>query len=494
MPKHLFLFCLFLFTILFSSHAQQLETHTNHDPLLSSEVLKLSLTVKNRRAPELPVFPDIHGFKKGRTILPQATRGSRRSYAYAQIYYPHLTGTFDIPAIPVSFSGKKFYTKALKGKVIEDEKIASGFQEIDFPCRMVLLHQEPVTYVGQAFQLKIALEVNQRDLKYLSIPDLSYFQKKLIQQVDHSMFEVVSVAGKELRNSPYISKREAREENIDEASSMEGYWVLGSMFLIPKRSGELDLPQFKLSLRKRWEKSQASKKERENEQHVRYYLSPFQTQPGVLRVQELPATDLPLAEIIGEFDMTGSLNKEAYLCGESIKLSIAIEGTGNLRAIPRPQIKVPEVFLQWDPISSFEMIPDLTQIKGKKTFIYELIAAKPGEYFIPPTNIYFFNPNLGAYDSTRLDSIHLAVRGEAIPQLLEINVLHNFYREALDNSKVLPPYVLPYQQELVIAGCILAIFLLILSFFNPGIRFFGKNRNQIPLSPGLKKLVENKKH
>jgi len=140
-----------------------------------------------------------------------------------------------------------------------------------------------------------------------------------------------------------------------------------------------------------------------------------------------------------------------------------------------------------------EIIPDLSQLKGRKTFVFELIAAYPGEYVIPPISMFFFNPHLGRYDSTRLDSIYLSIQGESIPQLLEINVLHNFYRDALSQSKNTPAIHIPFLQKFIIGLCIFAVILLGLSFYRPGKRIFGNSNTVKVLSPGLKKLVENKK-
>lgn len=480
MPKYLFSICLFFFTAPFFSQAQRIETQVNKAQLLSSEVLKFTITVRNRRAPETPVFPELEGFVKGPTSLAPISRGSSRTYTYSQIYYPHVIGAFIVPRIPIYIAGKKYSTKKIEGKVEKDEEVADSFEEELFPAKLIVLTDSLNTRVGQAFRVQLGISVTKGDFQKFSIPDRSYFQKKLLDQVDKNLFEVVPVPVKELGK-------------LELQNGEDSFYLMASMFLLPKKEGTFALPHFSLSLKKQWNKAKATKKEKENYLHLRYYPTVFRTDSKKIQVNELPKTHLPLSKTIGEFQIQDSLNKESYLCGESIKLTIHITGNGNLQAIPRPTLKIPENFLLYDPVSSLEIIPDTKQIKGRKTFVYELIAAYPGGYTIPPVSMYFFNPQIGDYDSTRIDSIFLSIQGESIPQLLEINVLHNFYRDAFSQSANTPSFQIPYLSKLIIGLSVLSVLLLTLSFYRPGKKIFGNRHPVKVLSPGLKKLVENKK-
>lgn len=391
-------------------------------------------------------------------------------------------GEFKIPAFPVYVEGRKIFTDPIAGKVLEDSEISFAFNEVEFPVEL-LSHLEPIeVYKGQAVKLDICLKLNEGDIDNFSFPDLEKIQQEIIRQLDNGSFDW-----------EIIPKRAVKKISIDTKQSDQGLYSLCSIYLIPKKNGEIELPAFELNLRKKWLREKRNNRTDSEDEYTRYYPSRFISGSSQLLVSTLPSTILPLSATVGEFRIKDSLSKSSYFCGESIKLFLEVSGRGNLRAIPRLRLKGPDNFLVYDPLSRPELMPDNEDLRGKKTFIYELIAAQPGDYVLPPLSLYFFNPYKNHYDSTYSDSIFLKIQGEAIPQLLEINTLDNFYRTALEKSSNIPPYRIEGISSWILGATVFVLLLLFLSFFQPAYWFFGKKKQKVSLSPGLKKLLQNKK-
>jgi len=479
MPKHLFIFCLFVFSLPVNSNAQNLKAQVNKSHLEASEILKLDLTIFSRKRIERPTFPEVTGFRKGKMISPKVSRGSRRKATYSQLYYPLASGDFKIPAFPVYVEDRKIFTDPISGKVLEDADISFAYKEVDFPVEFVSQLEPIDVYKGQAVRLDVCLKLEETFIANFSFPDLEKIEQEIIHQIDPNSFDWEIIPDRKI-------------QKLGEQAS-QALFSLCSIYLIPKKQGEIDLPAFQLSLRKKWLKERRRNLDASEDLYTRYYPAEFVSNQTQIKVSALPPTQLPLSATVGEFRIKDSLSKSSYFCGEPIKLFLEVSGTGNLRAVPRLRLKGPESFLLYDPISRPELQADREGLKGKKTFIYELIAAQPGDFSLPPLSLYYFNPRINSYDSTYSDSIFLRIQGEAIPQLLEINTLDNFYRNALEDSSNSPPYRLEGINTWVLAGTGLLFLLLMISFFQPAHWIFGKNKQKAPLSPGLKKLLQNKK-
>lgn len=480
MPKFLFFLGLFVYSLPYTCWAQRIETQRNKVELMDSEVLKVDLKVYSRRSPERPNFPDIPGFRKGDFKEPMRSRGFRRLYTYTQFYFPIKTGPYELAPFPVFVEGKKLFTERLSGKVEVENGRDPDFSSPGLALSLSSQISDSVVKIGQAIQLGLFLNIPKNRLSYISLADVQKLQQNLREQIDPVFFDVeMTQPGKGIQ--------------LQESGNSLAQLKLASIYLIPKKAGKFTLGPFEQGIRTRWKNPKAGKGLEEKHLHIKYYEEIFESNTLEIEVNPLPKSKLPLAEIVGKFRIEDSLEKSSFYCGEPIQLLIEIEGEGNLRTIPRLSIDTPEEFLLYDPQSRLEIYSTPSSLKGKKSFLYQLIASKPGEYVLPPLKMYYFNPEIQAFDSTRSDSIYLDIQGEAIPQLLEINILDNFYRQAFAHSQSTPPFVWQFQEIGIIIAFTLIICVLFLSFFQPGFKVFGDYRRKNVMSPGLRKLIENKK-
>ena len=189
MPKHLFIFCLFVFLLPVSSNAQNLKAQVNKTHLEASEILKLDLTIFSRKRIEKPSFPELTGFRKGKLISPKVSRGSRRKVTYSQLYFPLAKGDFKIPSFPVYVEDRKIFTDPISGKVVDDSEIPFSFKEVDFPVELIS-YLEPIdVYKGQAVRLDLCLKLDEPSLQNFSFPDLEKIEQEIIAQIDEGLFD-----------------------------------------------------------------------------------------------------------------------------------------------------------------------------------------------------------------------------------------------------------------------------------------------------------------
>jgi len=197
---------------------------------------------------------------------------------------------------------------------------------------------------------------------------------------------------------------------------------------------------------------------------------PLRFLPLSIEVLALPESQLPESWSIGSFSMEHRLNKGSYLTGELILLDISIQGRGGLSSISAPRLPYIREFLVYDPQSELDIKILENSVVGKKTFHYSLTAAYEGDYALGPVRFYYFDPGLQAYDSLRIDRITIRVRGKDIPQLVDVNALDNFYRDAFSRASDERKLPFKYASIIIWSSTGMIILLLLYGFLREIIR------------------------
>ena len=116
--------------------------------------------------------------------------------------------------------------------------------------------------------------------------------------------------------------------------------------------------------------------------------------PVNLRVSPLPplSGDLPFSGLVGEFNLTAQVDKTQLTAGESVTLSLTLEGRGNIM-----DAQIPALALDQDSFKVYEDSPveeigvDAKGLAGKKVFKRALVPLKAGTLQIPPVKLSYFN-------------------------------------------------------------------------------------------------------
>ena len=118
----------------------------------------------------------------------------------------------------------------------------------------------------------------------------------------------------------------------------------------------------------------------------------------------------PFSGLVGKFSITSALDKDTVNTGESVTLTITVQGTGNIMDAALPALN-----LDHDRFKVYEDTPvqdiDVTEkgFMGKKVFKQALVPSLPGKVTIPALKMVFFDIDSGTYKTTASSSLELNV-------------------------------------------------------------------------------------
>lgn len=125
-----------------------------------------------------------------------------------------------------------------------------------------------------------------------------------------------------------------------------------------------------------------------------------------IKVNELPAEKpANFTGLVGNFDVTTSVDKASLKTGEAVVYKVEISGTGNIMSAEIPPNPFSDDFEKYDPKSSDEINKKGNLISGKKTFEYVAVPRASRQFEIPSYVFSYFDPSAKKY-ITKSSSSH----------------------------------------------------------------------------------------
>lgn len=132
-----------------------------------------------------------------------------------------------------------------------------------------------------------------------------------------------------------------------------------------------------------------------------------------LRVQvlPLPQEDRPpeFQGAVGDFSISGELDKSEVKANEALSLKVRISGSGNLAGLSEPRVSFPSSLEVYPPKVEQQIRRDPDGISGEKTFEYVLIPRRPGPVRLEPVKLAYFDPDADAYRISRAPELSVQV-------------------------------------------------------------------------------------
>ena len=116
-----------------------------------------------------------------------------------------------------------------------------------------------------------------------------------------------------------------------------------------------------------------------------------------VNVNDLPPQPANFYGGVGNFNLNSELSSDEVTTNDAVTLKLTISGTGNLRLIRNPELKLPSDFEVYDPRSTENVRAADNGVTGTKTVEYLFQPRFEGEYTIPSIPFTFFNPSTGSY-------------------------------------------------------------------------------------------------
>jgi hypothetical protein len=369
-----------------SSAADHVEAVVDRTTISLGESLQLSVTIKGENG-----AVDVGGIDAFKVISSGSSTNfefingrSSHKTIYNYVLLPTRTGRLTIPALPVTINGKTLYTKPIDIQVQKSATVARDSKDIFLKVRV----SDQTPYLGQqiscTFTLYHAVEISEAQFQK---PDFKGFSAEELK--DQNTRQTV-INGREyvLRELTYI--------------------------LIPQKTGPLTIEpaQLRCDILHRSRPGQM--------------LSPFddffgrtQVETRVLQSEPLSLTVNPLPPVppstnfsglVGRFKLGAKIDRKVFSVGDSVTLTLTLEGNGNLMDAPNLWPLAPAAFKQYhdSPSDEIRLTPD--GYEGKKQFKTALVPVKAGDFILPKVTLTYFDIQKKAYQTLATDPLALNVK------------------------------------------------------------------------------------
>lgn len=137
----------------------------------------------------------------------------------------------------------------------------------------------------------------------------------------------------------------------------------------------------------------------------------IRSKPISIEVQPFPEAGKPagFSGLSGRFRISASADKRDVKTNEAITYKVTVEGDGNIRQIPAPEIVFPSDFEVYPPKTSETVTRSGAGISGRRTFEYVLIPRAAGDETLPAVRLSYFDASAAAYRTVSTEAIQLRV-------------------------------------------------------------------------------------
>ncbi len=138
----------------------------------------------------------------------------------------------------------------------------------------------------------------------------------------------------------------------------------------------------------------------------------LKSKPVKIEVLPLPEEGKPesFTGAVGSFSITSGVDKTELTTDDVANLRLQINGSGNIKLIEAPALKLPNGLTVYDPVVTDTITGRTTTISGTKTITYAIAPGTPGDYEVPAIAFTYFNPQTGKYVTEHTRPIKLHVK------------------------------------------------------------------------------------
>ncbi len=130
-----------------------------------------------------------------------------------------------------------------------------------------------------------------------------------------------------------------------------------------------------------------------------------------INVKNLPSQDVPESfnGAVGNYKFTAGVDRNDVETNEAVTLKMVVRGSGNIKLLDLPKVKLPTGFEKYDP-KTRESIERKSTVSGSKTAEYLIVPRIAGEKTIPPIEFSYFNPSTKKYVTNRTPEFSINVK------------------------------------------------------------------------------------
>ncbi len=185
--------------------------------------------------------------------------------------------------------------------------------------------------------------------------------------------------------------------------------ILKKTVLFPQQNGKITIDPFSLSLLVRQQVKPRSFFD-DFFSGYRTVKATVKSAPASVTVKDLPPAPANFMGGVGNFNVSSDISSQDVTTNDAVTLTMKISGSGNIRLIKNPELKLPSDFEVYDPRSTDNVNTSDNGASGTKTIEYLFQPRFEGDYTIPPIQFSFFNPSTGTYVTKATQEYKLHVK------------------------------------------------------------------------------------
>ncbi len=409
-------FTLIIIALLFGGQvhgAVSIEARVDKNVVSLDDQVTLTLNVNaDARSISDPEMPELDGFEI-------YSSGSSQSYnfingeisssvSYTYVMAPYDTGNFVIPPLSVRVQGREYKSDSIQVRVVDTEQRSTTTTT---PRQRSSRTQKPESANDKLF---ITAELNKRE---------AYVNEQVI--LTFKFYQAIRIRGNPELEKPsfdgfWIEDLPPQKKYYEHIDGTRYYVVEIKTALFPTSPGEKEIDPFKLTIMP-------------DEFSTLFGRDPFDaffnrrrpSQPEVLYsnrlkldVKPLPIQNKPanFTGAVGKFDLRAAPDVVEVEVNEPINYTITISGSGNIKAVDRPELNVPPEFRSYPSNASESVNKNNYRLGGTRRFEEVLIPKSPGTFELSPVRFSYFDPEKERYITLESNSYSFKVNPSSVAE------------------------------------------------------------------------------
>lgn len=349
--------------------------------------------------------PSIATHQEYSNINGKVTNDSYVVYTYTLL--AQETGTFTMPSATVKVGGRNYSSGTAQIKVLPPDKNAQqrpGQQPdiINSTSNNGTIDPKDA-FVRAAFS---RTKVHEQEAVMVTFKFYTTLDFRGVKRVQFPEFEGFMAEEVELPLNRQLKFEHLNGRNY-------GVIDVKQTLLFPQRSGKLTIPAGVIDF-----VFVVKSGQKRQDIFGRTYDVPMEVQkslkiaPVTVDVSQLPLDGKPanFSGAVGSFSFSSNLSAQKIKANEQVTLKLNITGTGNMKLIKNPDVKLPEEFEAYDPkIDNDKLKITENGLSGTKTIEYMFIPRQAGEYTIPPIEFNYFDTKTQSYKTLTSPSYKMTI-------------------------------------------------------------------------------------
>ncbi len=428
MKKILITLLLLVFNV--NINAQEIQFTVSVDKkviaLNQSLTLTVQLTSGNMNIPGTPQLPSLDGF----TIVSGPNTSTSISFvngrvssskSYSYILVPTKEGKLTIGSAVFNHNGKEYKTIPIEIEVVRSAVSQQPRQKPAPPQAQQPGAQDQTTDLNKLILLRVF--VDKKNPYINEGVTVTYKLYTRVQVRNYGISKPPTATGAWIEEYTIPQQPVLKTEVVDGISYQTA--IIKKLELFPTKSGELTLEPLVMQtdiLVRNQRRNVFNFDSFFNDDFFGRTIRKELVAPAVkMNVLRLPDENKPpgFKNIVGKFSINSEVDKTEVSTNEAVSFKIRISGTGNIKLLESPEVKVSGDFERYEPKIEEKINKTGDNITGEKIFEDVLIPRLPGNQKIEQVRFSYFDPKTKKYItlSTREIFVNVAPGKERLTAL-----------------------------------------------------------------------------